>query len=298
MREAIELYQFTKRFLIALSPAESNSILHAEPGSRVRVNFNRDVAVVVGDSRTTASIYTGSVRAEVDYDTLEYSARTGKAIIYTGDKWVAGEVRSKSYYKLAPTHRGPPTVEIDGIHMHRILGTDPLEDAKNKIRAAKVSRGHTILDICTGLGYTSIASLMRGAARVYTIEVDENVLYLASLNPWSSSLSNGRITLIHGDATRIIHYFHEESFHRIIHDPPRLTSKTGDLYSLEFYKDLYRLLKPGGLLFHYTGEPGRKRGLNIPGRVSSRLKKAGFHVIEYNRQAQGIIATKPQKTYN
>ena len=116
---------------------------------------------------------------------------------------------------------------------------------------------------------------------------------MASLNPWSRGLSSDRITVIHGDAVGVVHDLYEEAFHRIIHDPPRLTPRTGDLYSLELYKRLYKLLKPRGILFHYTGEPGRKRKLNIPGSVSSRLKKAGFQVVGYNKKAGGIIARKP-----
>ncbi|MEB3780377.1 MAG: RsmD family RNA methyltransferase [Desulfurococcales archaeon] len=293
MDGTLEVYQFTQRYILALSPVESSSLLDLKPGSRVRVNFGLDHAIIVDSSSDRVTVNIKGLLVDVERDLLLYSINTGKAVIYTNKGWITGEVRSKRYYKLAPLDKGAPTLEIDGIHMHKIRDTDPLRDARTKVKSARISKGHVVLDICTGLGYTGIESLRSGASRIYTIEIDENVLYLASLNPWSSDLSNEKITIIHGDATNIVYDLYEEVFHRIIHDPPRLTPRTGDLYSLDFYKRLYNLLKPGGILFHYTGEPGRKRKLNIPGSVSSRLKKAGFEVIGYNEKAEGVVAYRP-----
>ena len=216
-----------------------------------------------------------------------------KIIAYEENKWIVLHIRSDNYYKLLPTTRGsPPSIEINGIHMHRISGTDPWRDTLAKIKAARVGPGDTVLDTCMGLGYTAIASVLKGAREVYTAEIDENVILLARYNPWSFDLARETIKIFNNNIIELILDFQNEYFTRIIHDPPRFTSHTGELYSLEFYKELYRVLKPGGILFHYTGEPGRKHGSNFPGRISGKLKSIGFRVLRYDKRAQGIVARK------
>ncbi len=195
------------------------------------------------------------------------------------------------YYKLkCIAENTAPTLEISGIHMHRIRNVTPWQDTLMKIRAARIVRGVKVLDICTGLGYTAIASIMKGAKRVLTIEKDENVLKIASLNPWSKMLMDKRIEIILGDALEVISELGNEEFDRIIHDPPRF-SLAGELYSGKFYRELYRVLRKGGILYHYTGQPGVKRRINIIQGISRRLREAGF-AVKIDRKTMGIIAFK------
>ena len=186
----------------------------------------------------------------------------------------------------------PYTLEINGIHMHRIKGIDPLTDSELKVRAAKIGKNHNVLDTCMGLGYTAIKSLQYGA-NVTTVEKDPDVIWIAEHNPYTRKLNNTRVEVIHGDILQVIKEIPDNFFDRIIHDPPRLTPATGDLYGNRFYRDLYRVLKPGGILFHYTGLPGRKRGLNLIGKTASRLENAGFYPTIKNKRAQGVVAIKP-----
>ena len=196
------------------------------------------------------------------------------------------------FYKLKASHMNKaPTVEISGVHMHRIKDADPWRDSLMKVKKAKIRKGHVVLDTCTGLGYTAIGSLKFGASKVYTIEVDKNVLALSQLNPWSKLLEDNRITIFLGDVYEVIDVFEDEVFDRIIHDPPRF-SLAGLLYSESFYRRLYRKLKPGGILFHYTGAPGEKRRINIAKGVGERLRKVGFY-IRKDSKTQGIVAFKP-----
>ncbi len=194
------------------------------------------------------------------------------------------------FYKLRPLGECvEPTLEISGVHMHRIEGITPLRDAELKVRAARIRREHRVLDVCTGLGYTAIKALERGA-RVTSVEKEHAVLEIAELNPWSRRLEEAEIHLC--DAMDYLVGVNDESYDRIIHDPPRF-SLAGHLYSLEFYRLLYRALRRGGVLFHYTGEPGRARRVSFVKGVMERLRRAGFTAVRYDPRAQGVVAVKP-----
>lgn len=203
-------------------------------------------------------------------------------------------VHSESgFYKLKAIDLDKaPTLEINGIHMHRIQGVNPWEDTLLKIKAARVRRNHKVLDTCMGLGYTAIASMRHGAVEVDTFEIDPNVLWIAERNPWSKELSSSKIRIHHGDVVRCVQELPSGYYDRVVHDPPRFSRETGDLYSLEFYRELYRVLKPAGILFHYTGEPRRHGAPSILKGIKRRLEEAGFKILKFDKQAQGFIALK------
>jgi predicted methyltransferase len=218
-----------------------------------------------------------------------------RVVIYeleTGRIYEVLRYTSRGFYKLKSVGaRTAPTLEISGIHMHRITGTDPWRDTMAKIRSVRVTSGNIVLDTCTGLGYTAIASVKSNANVVYTFEIDENVLWIAERNPWSSMLSSDRVRIYHGDVTTLVKRLPDDYFTKVIHDPPRFTRSTGDLYSLEFYRELYRVLKRGGMLFHYTGEPRIHRPSILKG-IKDRLSRAGFRVLGFDREAMGFVAVK------
>jgi hypothetical protein len=183
------------------------------------------------------------------------------------------------------------TLEIDGVRMHQTASKTPVQDARDKASALGIRRGEKILDICTGLGYSSIEAARRGA-KVTTIEADEKVLEMAKANPASKELfGNPGIAIIVADAFAKIRDFPDSSFDAVSHDPPRL-SMAGELYSLAFYRQLFRVLRRGGILFHYTGNPGRESGKNIPKGVKQRLVEAGFVRISWRDGLQGFLCTK------
>ncbi len=207
-----------------------------------------------------------------------------------GSKLLPLEVRSDHYFTLrAREVYGHPILEIDGVHMHSIL-SDPWADAVRRVSVAKIRKSMKVLDTCTGLGYTAIAAIERGA-EVITVEVRKEVLTLAEWNPWSEDLK--KATIILGDIRKVIKSFDNERFDRIIHDPPAFTL-SGELYSRELYKEFIRVLKPGGILFHYTGETGRRRGIDVMRGVMERLREVGFEEVRKVPKAQGVIAKKPK----
>jgi predicted methyltransferase len=198
------------------------------------------------------------------------------------------------YYKLEPIENSAPTLEIDGIRMHRTKMVSPLQDAENKVMTAGIQTNDEVLDICTGLGYTAISAMDVGA-RVTTIEKDPNVIEIAKYNPYSRILfeesAKNKIKLIMNDACKQIKSFEEESFDIILHDPPRF-SLAGELYSKEFYRDLYRILRKGGRLLHYVGNPGSKyRGKDFVKGVQNRLTDVGFSA-EKVLDGESVLAFK------
>ena len=193
------------------------------------------------------------------------------------------------FYSLMPTGRAP-TLLVSGIPMHRIQGTDPYQDTLSKVRALKPVAG-SVLDTCTGLGYTAIEAA-KTADQVLTIELDPAVLDIARYNPWSRSLfEHPRIQQVVGDAFDQVMEFEAERFDRIIHDPP-MFSLAGELYSEECYRHLYRILKRRGRLFHYIGDPDSRSGRNISRGVVRRLQEVGFSRIVRRPDAFGVVAHK------
>jgi predicted methyltransferase len=185
---------------------------------------------------------------------------------------------------------GAPTMLVSGIPMHRIKDTDPHRDTLEKIRSVKPLVGR-VLDTTTGLGYTAIEAA-RTATEVITVELDPAALEVARHNPWSQALfTDPRIVQMVGDSFDVIQAFEKGSFTRLLHDPP-VFSLAGDLYSGEFYTELYRVLRSGGRLFHYVGDPQSKSGRNVTAGVMRRLQQAGFREVRKARRAFGVVAVK------
>ena len=192
------------------------------------------------------------------------------------------------YYSLMPTANAP-TLLISGIPMHRIKDTTPLEDTRQKLRALGKPHG-LVLDTATGLGYTAIQAAQT-ARLVITIEFDPAVHDICRRNPWSADLfTSPNIQPLIGDSADLAAVFKEGTFNAILHDPPTF-SLAGHLYSGEMYRYIYRILKPGGHLFHYIGNPDSRYGSTTGRGVVTRLRRAGFRVTPKER-AFGVLGVK------
>jgi len=192
-------------------------------------------------------------------------------------------------YTLMPTS-GPPTMLISGLPMHRIKGTDPQKDTRSKINTIKPVTG-LVLDTATGLGYTAIEAA-KSAEKVITMEIDPAVIEICRLNPWSEELfNNPRIESRIGDIFDEILSFEDSIFSRIIHDPPTF-SLAGHLYSADFYRQLFRVLRSDGRLFHYIGDLASRSGHRTARGVVQRLKDAGFRIVRSRKDAFGVVASR------
>jgi len=271
---------------VALTADDSQKILALKKG-RWEMNLSCGKQVVRVES-TTVRVGSHTLRrSELERarrDSVLYGVRNGrlqKLQLFRG-----------RLYKIAPT-QGFPALEIDGIRMHRTQGMLPEAEAEVKAECLDLRPGQSMLDICTGLGYSAQAAARRGVA-VVTLEKDEAVLELASESPRSFEffrfVSLGRIRPVICDAARFIKGLPPDSFDRIMHDPPTF-SMAGELYSLGFYVELRRIVRQEGLMLHYTGQPGsRYRRLDLGRSVSRRLREAGFRT-RWIEKARSILAT-------
>ena len=200
------------------------------------------------------------------------------------------EDRSSGYYKLVPT-AGAPLLEISGVKMHISKGTDPFVSASEMAQQV-VRKGDKVLDCCSGLGYAAIAAHRLGANEVLSIELSKEVMGLRAQNPWSNDLGQVGIVQRQGSSFELINTMPATSFDSVIHDPPRF-SLAGELYSEEFYREIFRVLRRDGRLFHYTGNPHVvKKGSSFVDGVIRRLKAAGFRRVKKVEHLMGVSAQK------
>ena len=192
-------------------------------------------------------------------------------------------------YSLFPTE-GAPTVLISGIPMHRIKDIDPLEDTRRKVRSVAPVGGR-VLDTATGLGYSALEAA-RTADEVVTIELDPVIQDVARLNPYSRALfDNPKIEQLFGDSSDVVETLESSSFSRVIHDPP-MFALAGQLYSAEFYHQLFRVLKLHGRLFHYIGDISSGSAKRVAQGATRRLLDVGFKRVMQRPETFGIVAEK------
>jgi uncharacterized protein len=270
--------------------------------ARRRGTTSAQVSLDLGRSTTTVGIDEAGARLPdgiLRWDAVEVIAKSDRAC-FAIEPEADGTIRAEAIkafseelgraYTLYPTERAP-TMLISGIPMHRIKGIDPLADTDRKIAALRPIGART-LDTATGLGYTAIRLVATGA-QVTTIELDPLVLEVARRNPWSAELfEQPRIQQRIGDAAEIVAELPAASFDSVLHDPPML-SLAGEMFGAAFYRELLRVLRPGGGLFHYVGNPASPSGARTTKGVVRRLSEVGFGQVRTRPEAFAITALRP-----
>src|ERR1700687_251190 len=236
---------------IILSYVQAETLLKAKQLGIASVQISPDLGLSIVKVTRTSEGFVFPNGERLDWQTIEKISKSEVNCFILEDD-AARPIQVFSEYtnrvcSLMPT-KGAPSMLIAGFVMHRIKDTDPMQDTRSKIAAIAPISGR-VLDTATGLGYTAIEAA-RNAEEVVTIELDPGAQAMARLNPWSRELfDNPKITQIMGDAYEVVQEFADESFARIIHDPPTF-SLAGDLYAGAFYRQLYRVLRRGGRLYH------------------------------------------------
>ena len=279
--------------MIVLSYLQARQMLEARRRSQSVVMASTDLNLTQSEIHLQSDCVLFPAGERLDWKSIEeisqnetacYAVENNATKAIKGFSEFSGRV-----YGLMPTESAP-TMLISGIPMHRIKDTNPHQDTLNKIKAVAPIKGD-VLDTTTGLGYTAIEAA-KTARRVVTIEIDPTAQEIARQNPWSQALfTNPNIVQVIGDAFEEIEQFEAESFSAIIHDPPMFTL-AGDLYSLAFYRQAFRVLKHTGKIFHYIGDPESKSGARTTAGVIRRLQEAGFQRLSRAPRAFGIVSYK------
>jgi predicted methyltransferase len=279
--------------MVVLSHLQARQIIEARKSGQSLVTASIDLNLTESEIRLQPEHVLFPTGESLDWKSIEDISSNETACYYVEEnapKVIKGFSEfSGRFYGLMPT-ASAPTMLISGIPMHRIKDTNPHQDTLNKIKAIAPVKGD-VLDTTTGLGYTAIEAA-KTARQVVTIEIDPMAQEIARLNPWSRALfKNPKITQIIGDAFDEIKGFEAQSFSAIIHDPP-MFSLAGDLYSLAFYQQAFRVLKHNGRIFHYIGDPESRSGARVTKGVIRRLQGAGFARVIRSQRAFGVVAYK------
>ena len=268
-----------------LIQSEYSHIIEARDKGATSVEISLDL----GRSKHTVNI--DKEFWEFEGEKYTYLEKCKDNTIYYWDKKEFQPVSkyANSLIKLIPTSWGAPTFQIDGVKMLPTSKVCPFEDAKTKVQYIH-PKNKNILETCGGLGYFSSWCLAFEANRIQSYEINPDVLWIREHNPWSpNAATEPRLHLSLGDISQEISQLKSNTFDAVLHDPPRF-ALAGDLYSQVFYDHLSRVLKPKGMMFHYTGTPNKNsRGRDLPKEVTKRLKKAGFQV---QLEGDGLICRK------
>jgi radical SAM protein (TIGR01212 family) len=166
-----------------------------------------------------------------------------------------------------------------------------------------------LLDVCFGLGNNSLAALCdaTGASHplsITALEMDKRVVRAAAecfqtleTDPvnWREVLKQlctdatyhlplATLNLFWGDARWLIQGLEDESFDVVFHDPFS-SQHCPELWTVEFFQQLYRIMKPDGVLLTYSS--------SLP--VRGAMREAGFEIGETHpghQMGNGTIATK------
>lgn len=279
--------------MIVLSRYQTQPLLQARAAGQPSANTSLDLNLTQSSVQLDAQVVRLPDGQRLDWRVIEGIAGDENSCFLIRDNTVTKiqtfSEETQRYYSLYPTALAP-TMLLSGLPMHRIKDTDPHKDTLLKIKAASLTRGKT-LDTCTGLGYTAIEAA-KVADEVITIELDPAAQEVARLNPWSQALfDNPKIRQMIGDSVEEVERFDDASFSRIIHDPP-MFALGGDLYSGAFYAEMFRILKPGGKVFHYIGDLNSSSGARVSRGAIERLKRAGFRTVTLRPEAFGLVAAK------
>ena len=182
-------------------------------------------------------------------------------------------------------------------HYHSISGA--LEEANKKfIEPLELKDGMTILDICFGLGYNTLAAIEKYKnLKIIALENDPNILEELQRIELKGKFEiikkltkekyykdeNYEITLILGDAKETIKQVKDKV--DIVFLDPFSPKKNPELWTKEFFSDIYSIMKKESKLATYS----------CAGQVRRNLKEVGFKIKDgpcVGRRAPSTIAIK------
>jgi tRNA U34 5-methylaminomethyl-2-thiouridine-forming methyltransferase MnmC len=183
-----------------------------------------------------------------------------------------------------------------------------IRDLAKQIKDGKSEAGKiTILDVCSGLGYNGAMAISQALEEhpkceieVIGLEFDPNILqkiaevnppipfykHYKKLNKNNLELIEGRVTVrvILGDARETCKVLDTEKFDAIFFDPFSPKSAP-EMWQVPFFKEMFRVLKPTGILATYS----------CARMVRENMSEAGLFYDDgpiVGRRGPGTIASK------
>jgi radical SAM protein (TIGR01212 family) len=176
--------------------------------------------------------------------------------------------------------------------------------------AERLSAGPVrLLDVCFGLGYNSLCAVNKAieldaALQIDALEIDRRVVrnaaqtipsHASDLFDWADALNclyseaqvsshKSQVSMHWGDARWQLQQLPDSVFELVYLDAFS-TQRCSELWTVDFFRELFRVMKPDGALFTYCAA--------LP--VRSGLLEAGFYVGEtaaVGRSRGGTIASK------
>jgi len=165
-----------------------------------------------------------------------------------------------------------------------------------------------LLDVCFGLGNNSLAALCaadgaKNTIDITALEMDKRIVRAAAkkfqtletdpvnwrsvlselLQSNQSSIGNHQLKIQWGDARYLIQNIEDKIFDFIFHDPFS-SQHCPELWTVEFFEQLQRVMKPDGVLLTYSSAAP----------VRGAMREAGFFIAETepgHRMGNGTIAS-------
>jgi len=217
-------------------------------------------------------------------------------------------------FNLQKTEDGTLTIYSDeyGQAMHSVSGAYN-EALYKHVYPSKILDNDSdelfVLDVGFGIGYNILALVSEFLKKrtnrklhIFSLEwdtafstginsivfKDEREIIFDNIRKSFAGIENefGRysIRLIFGDARKTIRPFMENYFDAVFHDPFS-PSKNPELWSVEFFCDLFRIMKTGGVLTTYSSAV----------QIRSAMLEAGFYIgrgPSVGKKKEGTLASK------
>ncbi|MFC1669651.1 tRNA (5-methylaminomethyl-2-thiouridine)(34)-methyltransferase MnmD, partial [Spirochaetota bacterium] len=217
-------------------------------------------------------------------------------------------------YKIIQTEDGTPTIYSDEYNesMHSIYGA--YEEALYKhiypSRILELNKKEiSILDIGFGIGYNALASIIEFKNKrpnsiidIVSFEKDRSFIHLLdsiqfnderdeyykvlkiALKEGQYKSGNLSIMIIYGDARESIKSFKNIKFNAVFQDPFS-PGKNPELWTVEFFKEIYNIIDEKGILTTYSSAPQIRRGLIEAGFIIGKGPSVG-------KKREGTLASK------
>ncbi len=239
--------------------------------------------------------------------------------IFQGDQFEDGHLQSEINLSPIITSDGSVTFFSEDWKEHYHTKNGARLEAQKKFvessgLASKLQTSNIdLLDVCFGLGNNSLAALcaqcgiglqpVPHSLNITALEMDKRVVRAAAemFQPLESdpvdwkavlselyrnslfSTSNSSLSLAFGDARWLIQNLSDDSFDIIFHDPFS-SQHCPELWTVEFFQQLFRVMKPDGVLLTYSSSQP----------VRGAMREAGFFIAETepgHQMGKGTLAS-------